>query len=264
MPVQNELPLLDLVEPLSEGEIDELGETVFSKWSRGEPETIPRRQLGQHSLKRGRRTTVRFVYNDGSEPSAQNLQIWLQRQRLHALVSYSYERVPYYRRMMNEAGLAPEHVRSVDDLRRLPVLTRDMVRANSSELLADGFPGKKLRRCTTGGSTGAPLVFYSTIEDQVNRGYARGIRAVRQAGIAVGDRRMLIRMRRESLGHGRGPLQRISRILERVHELDARDITTDSLPGIVAFLDRPDVEYLGGYPSAVSFIAAWIAETGTK
>jgi len=187
----------------------------------------------------------------------------LQRERLRQLITYSYERVPYYRGLMNEQGTSPFDVKSAADLHKLPVLTRDIVRAHSSELLADGFPRSQLHRSKTGGSTGTPLVFFSTLDDQSNHGYARGIRALRWAGMEMGDRRMLIRMRRESLSQRRSSLHRISRVLERVRELDSRDITTESLPGIVAFLSRPDVQYLGGYPSAVSFIAAWITETGT-
>jgi len=187
----------------------------------------------------------------------------LQRRRLHELVSYSYERVPYYRRVMNEAGLLPGDLQSVDDLRRLPVLSRDLVRANSGEMLAEGYPRKKLRRCTTGGSTGNPLVFYSTLDDQANHGYARGIRALQQAGVEIGDRRMLIRIRRDVNSPRARPLHRVTRMLERLKELDSRDITVDSLPDIVAYLSRPDVRCLGGYPSAVAFIAAWIAETDT-
>ena len=186
----------------------------------------------------------------------------LQRARLQKLISYSYERVPYYRRAMDEAGVVPADVKSASELSLLPVLTRNLVRAHSDELLAEGFSRKKLRRCTTGGSTGTPLVFYSTVDDQTNHGFARGMRALEQAGIHIGDRRMVIRIRRQSLAPRHRPLHHISRLVERVHELDSRDITTKSLPDIVAFLSRPDVSCLGGYPSAVSFIASWIAETG--
>ena len=188
----------------------------------------------------------------------------LQRDRLQKLTAYSYERVPYYRRVMDEAGMVPTDVKSATELQLLPVLTRDLVGAHSDELLAEGSPKSTLRRCTTGGSTGTPLVFYSTLDDQTNHGFARGIRALRQAGIELGDRRMLIRLQRQALSPRARPLHRISRVVERVHELDSRDITTNTLPGIVAFLNRPDVAYLGGYPSAVSFIASWIAETGTR
>lgn len=187
----------------------------------------------------------------------------LQSARLQQLVSYSYQQVPYYRRAMDEAGVVPTDVTSANELQLLPVLTRDLVRRHTDELLAEGFPRNRLRRCTTGGSTGTPLVFYSTLDDQANHGFARGIRDLQQAGIGLGDRRMLIRIRRDALSPRARPLHRITRVLERVQELDSRDMTVQSMPEIVAYLNRPDVACLGGYPSAVAFIAAWIAETGS-
>ena len=55
------------------------------------PETLPREQLGE-----------------------------LQRDRLRTLAAYVYERVGLYRERFDEAGVQPDQIRSLDDLRRLP------------------------------------------------------------------------------------------------------------------------------------------------
>ena len=44
----------------------------------------------------------------------------LQSQRLKQVVSRVYNNVPVYREKMQQAGVSPEDIRSVDDLVRLP------------------------------------------------------------------------------------------------------------------------------------------------
>jgi phenylacetate-CoA ligase len=46
-----------------------------------------------------------------------------QNRRVQAIIRHAYERVPYYREVMDAAHLQPRDIRSADDLARLPVLT---------------------------------------------------------------------------------------------------------------------------------------------
>jgi len=186
----------------------------------------------------------------------------LQAERLNRLVTHAYERVPYYRRIMDERSLRPSDIRSAADLQKLPVLTRDLVRANFDDLMAEGFPSGRVRKETTGGSTGTPLLFYTTEEDQRTRGFSRAIRAAEFAGLRLGDKGMLIRIARRHPSARDRLLHRLSRRLERVVELDSRDITVNRLPDIVALLHRADMRCLTGYPSAVAYLASWISESG--
>jgi len=186
----------------------------------------------------------------------------LQSQRLTRLIAHAYAHVPYYRRVMDERGILPQDVHTAADLRKLPVLTRELIRLNFENLLADNIPRSRLWKASTGGSTGTPLVFCTTSEDQRNRGFARGIRAMEYAGIQLGERRILIRVARHHTASRAKLLHRLSRRVERVVEIDSRNITTTSLPSIIALLREPDMRCLTGYPSAVAFIAAWISESG--
>ena len=44
----------------------------------------------------------------------------LQLERLQKLVAYVYERIPFYRESFDEAGVKPEDIKSLDDLRKFP------------------------------------------------------------------------------------------------------------------------------------------------
>ena len=54
----------------------------------------------------------------------------LQLRRLQAVVERVYHLVPFYRRRLDEAGMKPEDVRSLEDLRRLPFTVKQDLRDN--------------------------------------------------------------------------------------------------------------------------------------
>ncbi|NPV54224.1 MAG: phenylacetate--CoA ligase [Firmicutes bacterium] len=54
----------------------------------------------------------------------------LQLTRLQALVERVYRTSPFYRKLWDEAGVKPEQVKTLDDIRRFPFTTKDMLRQN--------------------------------------------------------------------------------------------------------------------------------------
>lgn len=82
----------------------------------------------------------------------------LQNERLQRLVAYLYERVPFYRERLSEAGLRPGDVRSVDDLPKLPFTRkRDLRDHYPFGLFA--VPKEKVARIhVSSGTTGKPTV----------------------------------------------------------------------------------------------------------
>jgi len=85
----------------------------------------------------------------------------LQRAKLHRLVSYAYQRVPYYQRQFDQAGFNPDDVLTdMRRFRRLPILTKASIHDNFEAIqTTDPKLRESLVKLTTGGSTGRPLVF---------------------------------------------------------------------------------------------------------
>ena len=84
------------------------------------------------------------------------------------LIEYAYEKVPYYRRRFDEARIKPADIQSRDDLKEIPLLTKQDIRENFSNLqIPDGGAVEKLR---TSGSTGEPL---RIVRDRASTGYHR-------------------------------------------------------------------------------------------
>lgn len=89
----------------------------------------------------------------------------IQLTRLQETVSRVYKYVPAYRAKMDAAGIKPEDVRTLADLRRLPFTTKQDMRDNYPYGLF-AVPKKKLRRIhASSGTTGKPTVVGYTAAD---------------------------------------------------------------------------------------------------
>lgn len=84
-----------------------------------------------------------------------------QWQELKRLLKLAFETVPYYQRKY--AGISWNDVRTWDDFRNLPPLTRLEVNTHRQELCSTSYPGELLP-AATGGSSGVPTRFFITIE----------------------------------------------------------------------------------------------------
>jgi phenylacetate-CoA ligase len=108
--------------------------------------------------------------------------------QLRRLIAHAYENVPYYRRIFDEHKLRPGDVRSLEDLAKIPILTKETVRANLEDLIARNYDRSKLRLKTTSGSTGSPLTLYDEGIPSVIRDAAFRYRQWSWAGYRFGDR----------------------------------------------------------------------------
>ena len=76
-----------------------------------------------------------------------------QWQKLNSLLTHAFNTVPYYRRVFDERGLTPNSFKDFDDLRKLPTLTRDLIRNHQQELFSTQFQRSELIEFATGGTT---------------------------------------------------------------------------------------------------------------
>jgi phenylacetate-CoA ligase len=83
-----------------------------------------------------------------------------QNERLRKLITHAYDHVPYYRHYFNKAGLQLSDIRSVHDLHKLPLLTKEQVRDNIDDFRARNYPPYRFEPMSTGGTTGDPLTLY--------------------------------------------------------------------------------------------------------
>ena len=96
--------------------------------------------------------------------SREQIRAW-QNERLIPTVKRVYENVPYYRRLMEEKNVTPADIRTIDDLHKLPFLTKEDLR----KAYPYGLLAVPLRDCvriqSTSGTTGRRVVAFYTQHD---------------------------------------------------------------------------------------------------
>ena len=89
----------------------------------------------------------------------------LQSERLVKQVKHVWDNVPYYRAKMEEKGVTPDDIKGIEDLHKLPFLTKDDLR----DAYPYGLVGKPLKDCvriqSTSGTTGRRVVAFYTQAD---------------------------------------------------------------------------------------------------
>ena len=110
----------------------------------------------------------------------------LQNSRLRAIVRHAYDNVELFRDRMNERGLAPEDIRTPDDLRKLPFMTKKDLRDTYPFGLFAVPMSEIVRIHASSGTTGKPIVVGYTREDLAVWQNVMG-RSMAAAGITKDD-----------------------------------------------------------------------------
>ncbi|MCI7473335.1 MAG: phenylacetate--CoA ligase [Clostridiales bacterium] len=106
----------------------------------------------------------RYYQKDIECASREQIRAW-QDERLVRQVRNVWDNVPYYRRKMEEKGLTPEDIKGVDDLHKLPFVTK----ADLRDAYPYGLLARPLKDCvriqSTSGTTGKRVVAFYTQHD---------------------------------------------------------------------------------------------------
>ena len=107
----------------------------------------------------------------------------LQEEKLRAMIRHAFKYSPYYRRLWKSRGIDPEGIRTVDDLEKLPVLTKCEVVRHYNQFISLKY--RELYRIgnvvvkSTSGSSGAPfrMIFDERAWDYLDAVYLRALMA---------------------------------------------------------------------------------------
>ena len=175
----------------------------------------------------------------------------LQLERLRRLLTHSQEQVPYYRDVFAGVGFAARDLRSLDDLRHLPFLTKPLIRDNQERLKS--AQATKLARFNTGGSSGEPLIFFIGNE-RVSHDVAAKWRATRWWGVDIGDPEVVVWGSPIELT-AQDRVRALRDRLLRTQLLPAFEMSEAKLDDFVETIRHTRPAMLFGYPSSLSLIA---------
>lgn len=175
-------------------------------------------------------------------------------ERIAAFVRHTQESTPYYRKLFRDVGIGPGEIRDLDDLRKIPIVRKDVVQQNPDEFRSRDYDVRKCLRVHTSGTTGAGLVFWTTREAHQEQ-WATWWRYRRDHGIVRGTwcgyfgGRSVVPVYQE-----KPPFWRVN-YAERQVMFSAYHMAPDNLEAYVEELARRQLPWLHGYPSSLALIA---------
>ena len=167
----------------------------------------------------------------------------------------AYDKSPFYHRLYTEAGIKKDDINCLEDIKKLPVITKDMVKKYASEMLT--VPKWQVIAAHTSGTTGTPLTVYeswSSIWWSQAYIYAARLRN----GFKEGD----------ALVSLRGNLDRHT-MLMKVHAsntlyLSSYCINKDTVKFYYDSIIKHKPVAIEGYPSSLYTLALCMNEAGLK
>jgi len=189
---------------------------------------------------------------------------FLQSKNLQALMTHAYATVPYYHRIFKERGLTPDDIKTVQDLKKLPVLTKDVIRKNFVDLVSKDFSRNQLIPYSTGG-TGSPLEFFITT-DKISWEVAAEYRAYRWAGCQLGDRCFMFWGAHRDLGSSSLSFsyyaKKTATLLQRTVVVDPFVLSDEVLSKFASMLRKFNPEVIKGYAMPIYMAAKYLMEKG--
>ncbi len=114
---------------------------------------------------KGEVTMAENYYQPEIETASREKILEIQNEKIVKQVRHVYDNVPYYKKLMDEKGVTPDDIKSVDDIKKLPFLTK----ADLRDAYPYGLLGTDLKNCvriqSTSGTTGKRVVAFYTQED---------------------------------------------------------------------------------------------------
>jgi len=168
---------------------------------------------------------------------------------LHQVIRRAYETVPYYRTLMEVYGLHPEQLRSLDDIRRLPMLTAEEIRKHHQELLSDdllwSFSEPAMNQVS-----GVPVPFHY---DLYNLGFEAALmrRQYRWAGLGRWDRIATLKSERITASQLRKGIFWHFSLAENRLRMSAHHLSVNNAGRYIRALRYYQPRALDGYPSVL-------------
>jgi phenylacetate-CoA ligase len=177
----------------------------------------------------------------------------LQWRRVEQYLGQITTHVPYYRELFEREGLRVEDIQNPSDFQRIPLLTKDDVRAAKDRIVTTD-PMRKGEASSTGGSTEEPLSFYTDAASGPIR-RANALRGHRWAGIDIGDRQAVIwgfplhRPFRERFASA------VKDYFNNIRCVSSFDMSEEAMGRCERMMTRFKPDLILGYPSVVSQFA---------
>lgn len=181
---------------------------------------------------------------------------------LMTIIKYAYESVPYYKDLFKSIKLLPSDIKSLDDLAKIPILTKELYRQNQQRLVSAKVLPKSIYWGRTSGSTGKALE-YGLSPNTIAFQWAIWWRFRERFGLKFGDKHLnfvgskLIIPKNQA----KPPYWRYFRE-QNQYIINMYQLRKEKIRAIVDFINNEDIKFFSGYPSNIYQFSLLVKEAG--
>jgi len=179
--------------------------------------------------------------------------------QLRRFIMHAATTVPYYRHRFKELGIDPTSIKTIEDLKHLPIITKHTVKDHFDEFISEVIPKSKMILTHTSGTTGSGFHFYTTM-DSIHEQWTIWWRYRLWHGITMdtwcayfGGRSVV------PISQNRPPFWRYN-ISGKQVLFSGYHMSPQTLPYYLEELKRRKLIWLHGYPSLLTLLASYILD----
>lgn len=183
--------------------------------------------------------------------------------KIAEMVEYCYKYVPFYKKIFDENGINYQSIKTLDDLKNIPLINKKIVKSNFNELISTEYDRRKMILMHTSGSTGAGFQFYMTPEMDAAH-WANGWTWYKSIGIKRSDwngvftGQSIVPMNRD-----KKPYYRIDYARRQIR-FDGYHMREEVFKDFLEELNRKRPAWLHGYPSSMVMLAQYMLDEGIQ
>jgi phenylacetate-CoA ligase len=189
----------------------------------------------------------------------------MQVRKFRDIFEYAVANSKFYNKFYKEHGVLSLKIEKFEDIRKVPIIDKDILRKYSMEDIMTCDISKKINIHSTSGSTGEPFkISFNKYEDYTS--HVRVYWALKKAGYSLTDK--IIMVTRYDPNHKFEVEKDVSvlNILQRRFNVFRREVISifDSADDIISKLEGSSAKVLWSTPSIMQIIANRLVEKGKK
>lgn len=175
-----------------------------------------------------------------------------QNRRLQALVKHAYSYVPFYKKVFNEFNLSPSDIQTSEDLVKLPVLNKQLMKdMGMDEFTSEKANFKEVIPYGSSGSTGEPLFYHNTV-DAYSLNLAANIRGWYWFGYRLGDKYIKL-----SQNDRNSFIKKIQDKISRNYYMSTNPLVEENYHKILSKIETYQPKVIRCYPDPLLFLARY-------
>ncbi|MFC3883391.1 hypothetical protein ACFOU2_07590 [Bacillus songklensis] len=180
-----------------------------------------------------------------------------QNRQLQKMVKFAVENVPYYTELFSHLHLNWQDIKTVKDLEKIPILTKDEMKRNPESFIPKNQSIPYVDG-STGGSTGVPLKYRMSKEDYA-RGVALLLRGFGFAGYHLGDKMSII-AGSSLVSKSKSLKSRVQDYMLNFHRYLSYGMDEKDLQMYLINIQKNKPLFLRGYASSIYIFAKYLEE----